>query len=721
MKRYLPILFIILLIIILAPATQAQGTDDGFAAAAFRQRWTRTDAPVADGGANRSWIWGAGAGERRYERFAEAPGGTRLVQYFDKARMEITDPSANQNSPWFVTNGLLVVELISGRVQVGLNRFEAHPPAGLPVAGDYVANAEAPTYAQFAPLISIDGNNRAPDRRGERVSATFGPAGVGEQPDRALPETTIVAYESVTGHNVPRVFADFMQARGPVRINGQTRQEQLVDPLAAFGYPISEPYWITARVGGEVTTLLFQAFERRTLTYTPSNPAAWQVEMGNVGQHYVVWRYGHPLRYAQPPLPEGVRTRETTITIPTYDYNAALVPTAPNDPVYPYPRLDRARVGAPQPQTYRLLVVENQFLTLTFLPELGGRLYQAIDKASGQNIFYQNPVIKPSPFGQRGWWIGAGGLEWAAPTEEHGYLEYLPWELTLEQQQQGLTVQATTTEAQTGMQVTGRVGLQAGEGRFRVGMAVTNTTGAPRPLQMWTNAALAPGDSNDIGPGLRFVAPTPRMIVHATQDAALPQPRELFDWPQYAGRDLSLPANWSGYIGAFSPQPVPFLGIYDRNQDAGAVVIHGADVVGGKIFGFSANFDPNLYTDDGSEYVELWSGAQQTFWDYPPLADGATRAITTDWFPLWGLGDLATATGDGALGITRRADGGLTVTLASTRLLPNAEVLVQLDGREVFRTAPLTLRPDLPLAIDLPAEAGTGRVRVEAGGVVLGE
>jgi hypothetical protein len=706
MKNLLLLILLILLITLLIPPTQAQTGDDGFASDAFRQRWSRTDAPVAAGSVTRSWIWGAGVGQRRYERFAEAPGGARLVQYFDKARMEVTDPAANPQDPWFVTNGLLVVELISGQVQVGLDHFEDRAPADLPVAGDPVANPEAPTYAQLGPLVSIAGSNRAPDRRGERVSTTFGAAGVGEQPDLALPETTIVAYAPVTGHNLPQVFVDFMQA-------------QPIDPLATFGYPISEPYWIRAHVGGQVTTLLFQAFERRTLTYTPTNPPDWQVEMGNVGQHYVRWRYGHPLRYAQPPLPEGVRTQETSITLPTYDYNAALVPTTPDDPVYPYPRLDRALVGPPQPQNYRLLVVENQFLRLTFLPELGGRLYQAIDKASGQNIFYQNPVIKPSPFGQRGWWLGVGGLEWAAPTEEHGYLEYLPWDFTLEETPAGLTVQASTIEAQTGLRVTGRVGLPADEGRFRVALAVANSTGAARPLQMWTNAALAPGARNDIGPGLQFVAPTERMIVHATQDAALPAPGEWFTWPGYAGRDFSLPANWTGYVGAFSPQPIPFLGVYDRNQDAGAVVVHGPDVIGAKIFGFSDNFDLNLYTDDGSEYVELWSGAQPTFWDYPPLPDGATRAITTDWLPLWGLGDLATATADGALGLTRRADGGLTVTLASARIISDATIVVRLDGQELFRSIPLTLRPDLPLAIDLPTAAATGQVQVEAGELVL--
>lgn len=700
-------------VLFIPPAPASAAGADGFAAEAFQRLWTRTDSLVMSGRVNRSWIWGARAGERRYEYYGDAPGSARLVQYFDKARMELTYPDADPNTPWFVTNGLLVVELISGRVQLGDHTFARRPSAAVPVAGDLTNNPEAPTYAQLAPITSIDGNNQAPARLGARVSATYGPAGVGDRPELARPETEIVRY--VAGHNVPRVFHAFMQASGPVIEAGRVVRRALVDPLFAFGHPITEPYWATVTVGGVALPVLFQAFERRVLTYTPSNPAPWQVEMGNVGQHYMFWRYGRTLRYAQPPFPAGIRTRETTLSIPTYDYTPALVATSPDDPIYPYPRLDRAQVGSAQERPYRAMVIENRFLELTLLPELGGRLYRAIDKTTGHNIFYQNPVIKPSPFGQRGWWLGVGGLEWAAPTEEHGYLEYLPWEVTLEAQERATVVRAATVEQQTGMQVTGAVALHPEEARFHVTMAVTNPTDEPHPLQMWTNAALSPGGTNRIGPGLRFVAPSDRMIVHATQDNRLPGPGKWIVWPEHKGRDVSRPANWTGYVGLFSPQPVSFLAAYDTAWDAGAAVVHGAGTVGAKLFGFSRSFDPSLYTDDGSDYVELWSGAQPTFWDYPPLAPGDTRAITADWLPLWGLGELVTASADAALGVTRHASGGLTVVLASARVVRGAVVVVRLDGAEIMRTIPLALRPDQPLAIDLPASGGY--VQVEAPGL----
>ena len=74
--------------------------------------------------------------------------------------------------------------------------------------------------------------------------------------------------------------------------NGRYGQGAILDWLFVVGRPISEPYWARVKVAGVEKDVLMQAFERRVLTYTPDNPAEWRVEMGNVGQHYLRWRYG---------------------------------------------------------------------------------------------------------------------------------------------------------------------------------------------------------------------------------------------------------------------------------------------------------------------------------------------------------------------------------------------------------------------------------------------
>jgi hypothetical protein len=71
------------------------------------------------------------------------------VQYFDKARMEITHPDADPSSIWYVTNGLLVVELVTGRMQTGDARFVQREPAQVNVAGD-PDDPHGVTYATIA-------------------------------------------------------------------------------------------------------------------------------------------------------------------------------------------------------------------------------------------------------------------------------------------------------------------------------------------------------------------------------------------------------------------------------------------------------------------------------------------------------------------------------------------------------------------------------------------
>ena len=69
--------------------------------------------------------------------------------------------------------------------------------------------------------------------------------------------------------------------------------------------------------------------------------------------------------------------------------------------IYPYPMLDflsREKTN----RTYRTVVLENDYLRITFLPELGGRIHEVIDKTTGQPMFYVNHVIKPGLLAQCG-------------------------------------------------------------------------------------------------------------------------------------------------------------------------------------------------------------------------------------------------------------------------------------------------------------------------------
>ncbi|HZG68217.1 MAG TPA: hypothetical protein VEZ12_15845, partial [Herpetosiphonaceae bacterium] len=259
---------------------QSSGSTFQRADLAFEQVWRRADAPVQSGQTTRSWLWGPGPFRSTSEAYADSLGGSRVVDYYDKARMEITRLSGSREDRYFVTNGLLVKELVSGRMQVGDNLFDERPGAAVAVAGDAGPANPAPPYRAFAPHVSLNLDRRAVSRVGSDVTATINTGGnLGEDARLARQETRIAVFEERLGHNIPAVFWQFLE-------------RQPDDWLFAFGYPISEPYWTQARVAGVKKDVLVQLYERRVLTYTPGNPTDFEVEMGNVGQHYHEWRYG---------------------------------------------------------------------------------------------------------------------------------------------------------------------------------------------------------------------------------------------------------------------------------------------------------------------------------------------------------------------------------------------------------------------------------------------
>ena len=258
---------------------------EAFVEPAFAQQWRSTDEAVARGTARRTFFWGPEPFAHTNEVYLEAPNnGLRRVQYFDKARMELTKRA--EQDPNLVTNGLLTVELVSGQLQVGDARFLRREPATNPVAGDPLANELAPTYASFyggRQAFGVPGAQAAPDRTGQQVIEAINRAGEVSSLPQPATRVAYARYFRETGHNIADVFQRFFQ-QAPLG-------EQAWLPV--MGYPISEPFWARdkAVVGGQTRDVLIQLFERRALTYTPANPAGFQVEMGNIGQHYFLWRY----------------------------------------------------------------------------------------------------------------------------------------------------------------------------------------------------------------------------------------------------------------------------------------------------------------------------------------------------------------------------------------------------------------------------------------------
>ncbi len=298
----------------------------------FQQLWDRSDKAVADGKVSRSYIWGPTLSDLLTEPYAE--GGSRQVQYFDKTRME-------QTSGRGVSNGLLAKEMIAGLVQLGDNSFKSFAPnTTINIAGDQsTTTLPNPTYATFRKVATIDPKeNLSTDLTNKVLDTTINRDGT--TATKADLGTTYNLHNAYfvkdTSHNIPDVFWTFLNQSGTVFNAGAYSTDRVFDWVVAMGLPISEGYWSRAVVAGKEQDVLVQAFERRVLTFTPGNPAAFQVEMGNVGQHYYQWRQSVDFSTATP--------APTTAA-------ATIAPVVTTTPPVTTPKPVATTVPAPRPTT----------------------------------------------------------------------------------------------------------------------------------------------------------------------------------------------------------------------------------------------------------------------------------------------------------------------------------------------------------------------------------
>ncbi len=347
-----------------------------------------------------------------------------------------------------------------------------------------------------------------------------------------------------------------------------------------------------------------------------------------------------------------------------------------------YGAFDRAAFDAAQPEpgekTFRTIMLENEYLKLTFIPELGGRLYQVVYKPTGQSLLYNNAVLKPSPWGmpEQGGWLAAGGMEWAFPTQEHGYEWNLPWDAQVTTMTDGISVTLTDSTATDRPRVQVNVTLPSKSAYFTVSPRIENPTDEPQRIQFWLNAMLNPGSNGPVSPDTEFVLPDDSVWIHSTgnqwisEDAVPASDATSTSLPvtfsELEGRDMRLYSNWDEYLGIFAVDPSNgdlaenFVGAYNHSTAFGvARVFPPAQAPGVKLFAFGPNFCcSDAYKDDESEYFELWGGIPRTFFpdDDVTLAPGEVRTWTENWLLLPKTGGLSAAAKDAALNLRESAD-----------------------------------------------------------------
>ncbi len=372
---------------------------------------------------------------------------------------------------------------------------------------------------------------------------------------------------------------------------------------------------------------------------------------------------------------EQVRFAQGKIDVPTYTYErsenvAPLFKSLENVGYYPYTSLDwNSRVPKPVPISYESLVLENEYLRVEFLPELGGRIYSAYDKVNNRHIFYHPTVIKPGRYNPRGAWP-VGNLELYGPYDVHMITwPGEPWSWTVERDSGGsATLVLSHVDHFFRDKISLAVTLHPGRAFLETTIRLHNKNLLPNRYLIWTNAGVAATE------GSRFVYPMTRTIGHDSS--------ALSAWPMIGGVDMTWNKNNVNMLGVFGLDIFDdFMSIYDYKTDYGTICYTNRLLARGmKTWTFGSGLtawrQAAQYTDNDGIYMEMQSG--RFIWDgnYEIIEPGKTDGWTEYWFGTGKLGGLTTATRDVAvfLDIPDKLPGDARLSVTATGAFPNSNL-----------------------------------------------
>jgi hypothetical protein len=261
---------------------------------------------------------------------------------------------------------------------------------------------------------------------------------------------------------------------------------------------------------------------------------------------------------------------EGTITIPTYGWQDDVNPkfwameggvkgstTVRASIVYPYSMQDHLSRTL-EDRTYKALFLENEYLKITCLPELGGRLHSVFDKTRNQEMFHLNNVIKAGMIAMRGAFI-SGGVEWNAGPQVHTVTIVSPVDAIVGKNEDGSAfLEVSNIEKTLRTHWTVRLTIHPGRSYLDEKIRIFNPTDAMNPYYFWNCTAFPQL------PGTRFIYP----MTLGTDHFGV----EFFSWPIDKGRDLSWLKNYEDASSIFSIDcKFDFFGAYDVDLDRGIV------------------------------------------------------------------------------------------------------------------------------------------------------
>lgn len=373
----------------------------------------------------------------------------------------------------------------------------------------------------------------------------------------------------------------------------------------------------------------------------------------------------------------AVNCYEEQIVLPTYPVQDAdpnpmffenRVYQGSSGKVYPNPFTDRVALEKCD-QSYRAIQLENEYIQLTILPEIGGRIFAGRDKTNQYDFFYRQHAIKPALVGLLGPWI-SGGVEFNWP-QHHRPSTYMPVHASIERSADG-SCTVWLSEHDPMLRMKGMVGIRLSPGSALVEARVRlyNRTPLPQTFLWWSNVAVHVNDHYQafFPPDVSFVADHAKRAI-----TSFPLARGPYYGVDYSpGTDISWYKNIpvpTSYMVAESKYD--FCGGYDFGREAGLVHVSNHHVAPGKKlwtwgnaeFGYA--WDRNL-TDEDGPYVELMAGAYTDNQpDFSWLQPYETKTFSQYWYPIQKVGPVKNANREAAVNLEIAGDSariGVCVT-----------------------------------------------------------
>jgi hypothetical protein len=201
----------------------------------------------------------------------------------------------------------------------------------------------------------------------------------------------------------------------------------------------------------------------------------------------------------------SVKVREEKAVIPTYlagdpepnpMFFFGRTSQGAQGPIYPYPFYDRL-TGRKVDKSYTMVYLENEYIRIGVLPEIGGRIFEGVDKTNNYNFFYRQHVIKPALIGLIGAWI-SGGVEWNIP-HHHRASTFIPVQHKVEENPDGSkTVWVGELEIRHRMRWAVGYTLRPGKAYMEASVRILNRTPVVNTMLCFANVAVHTNDSYQV-------------------------------------------------------------------------------------------------------------------------------------------------------------------------------------------------------------------------------